>query len=322
MKAVRIDQTGGPEVLQLANIAQPTPGPGEVLIQHQAIGLNFIDIYQRSGLYPMPLPSGLGLEAAGEVIAIGEGVTRFKIGDRAAYCNTIGAYAEANVVKQDRAVRLPEGVSSEVAAACLLKGLTAEFLARRIRPLSKGETVLVHAAAGGVGLILCQWLKVLGIRVIGSVGSAQKRSIALSHGCEEVLVSSESDFAKQVRDLTGGLGVSVVYDSVGADTFESSLSSLARRGMMVCFGNASGPAPAVEPLRLSRGGSLFLTRPTLFDYVATVDELDRAAEALFAVIASGDVKIEIGQRFALDQIAEAHRTLASRATTGATVITL
>ena len=319
MRAVEITSLGGPEVLALVDLPTPEPKAGEILVRHEAIGLNFIDIYQRSGLYPMKLPSRLGLEAAGIVEAVGQGVTRFKAGDRVVYCSSLGAYAEANVVPADKAVRLPDSIRFETGAASLLKGLTAEFLARRIWKLQAGDWALVHAAAGGVGLILCQWLKSLGIRVIGSVSTPAKAALCLDHGAEVVLTSGE-DIAARVREITGGKGVPVVYDSVGATTFEASLASLARRGLLVSFGNASGPAPAVEPLRLSRGGSLFVTRPTLFDYVATTEELDEAAAALFAVIASGAVKIEIGQRFDLADIAKAHTALAARETTGATVI--
>ena len=322
MRAIQITETGGPDVLTLRDIEQPRPGPGQILIRHEAVGLNFIDIYQRSGLYPVPLPATLGMEAAGVVEAVGDGVTRFKVGDRAAYCSSLGGYAEANAVAADRAVKIPDGIGSDIAAACLLKGLTAEFLARRIWPLKAGYTVLVHAAVGGVGLILCQWLKSLGIIVIGAVGSEDKVDMALAHGCAHVVNARSADVAGQVRDLTSGTGVPVVYDSVGASTFEASLGSLARQGLFVSFGNASGPVPAIEPLRLSRGGSLFMTRPTLFDYVATPEDLDLAADALFAVIQSGTVKIEIGQRFALEDMAKAHVALAARQTVGATILTL
>ena len=322
MRAIQITATGGPEVLTLAEVAIPTPGPGEIMIRHEAVGLNFIDTYQRSGLYPVPLPTTLGMEAAGVVEAVGAGVERFRPGDRAAYCSSLGAYADANVVKADRAVHLPDNVSSEVAAAALLKGLTAEFLARRIWSVKSGDTALVHAAAGGVGLILCQWLKALGVRVIGTVGSHEKAELALSHGCVEVINYREEDVAARVKAITAGAGVPIVYDSVGASTCDASLASLHRRGLFVSFGNASGPAPAIEPLRLSRGGSLFMTRPTLFDYVATVEELDKAATGLFDVIGSGDVRIEIGQRFRLEDAAKAHEALGSRNTIGATILTL
>ncbi len=322
MRAVQINTTGGPEVLELAQLEQAPPASGEILIAHDAIGLNFIDIYQREGLYPVQLPARLGLEAAGRVLAVGEDVTRFRTGDRVVYCSSPGAYAEQNVVKADRAVLIPDGVSSDIAAASFLKGLTAEFLARRIWPLTAGDTVLVHAAAGGVGLILCQWLNCLGIRVIGAVGSEDKASIAAGNGCTAVINYRRENIAERVRDLTDGMGVKVAYDSVGATTFEASLASLQRRGILISFGNASGPAPAIEPLRLSRGGSLFLTRPTLFDYVANTEELDAAAHALFSIIQSGKVQVQIGQRFTLDRISDAHMALAARETTGATIITL
>lgn len=320
MRAIRISRYGGPEVMELAEIDRPTPAPGEVLIRHEAIGLNFIDVYQRTGLYPGDMPQTLGREAVGVVEAVGEGVTRFKPGDRGGYTSAIGAYAEYNVVAADKVARIPDGVDSRTAAAALLKGMTAEFLARRIWPLQAGDTVLVHAAAGGVGTILCQWLTHLGVRVIGTVGSKAKAELARANGCAEVILYTEEDIVERVKAFTGGAGVRVAYDSVGKSTLEASLSSLARRGLMVAFGNASGPAPAVEPLRLMRGGSLFLTRPTLFDYVPTTDELDASSAALFEVIASGAVKIAIGQEFPLERAADAHRALESRATTGATVL--
>ncbi|HTK35990.1 MAG TPA: quinone oxidoreductase [Caulobacteraceae bacterium] len=320
MKAIQIQRTGGPEVLALVDVPPRPPGPGEILIRHEAIGLNFIDVYGRTGLYPMALPAVLGREAAGVVEAIGEGVTRFRIGDRAAYASEIGAYAEMNTIAAARAVRLPDAVSSRTAAAIMLKGLTAEFLTRRIWPLRQGDSVLVHAAAGGVGTLLCQWLAHLGMRVIGTAGSEEKAALALSHGCAEVIRYRHENVAERVKDLTGGTGVAAVYDSVGKDTQEASLASLRRRGILISFGNASGPAPAVDPLRLSRGGSLFLTRPTLFDYVVTTEELDAAAEALFHVVTSGAVKVEIGQEFPLAQTADAHRALEGRATSGATLL--
>ncbi len=322
MRAVRLHATGGPGALSLEDIPVPTPGSGEILVRHAAVGLNFIDIYQRDGLYPIPLPATLGLEAAGTVETVGPDVTRFQVGDRVAYCSTLGAYAEANVVKADRAVRIPDPVSFDVAAACLLKGLTAEFLVRRLWPLVPGDVALVQAAAGGVGLILCQWLKATGVRVIGCVGSQAKADLARAHGCAEIILAGEEDVAARVRALTGGAGVKVAYDSVGRSTLDGSLASLARRGLLVSYGNASGPPDPVDPLRLSRGGSLFLTRPTLFDYVSTPAELDAAADALFGVIATGDVQIRIGQTFPLEEIAAAHVALAGRQTTGATLLRL
>ena len=322
MRAVRLHATGGPGALSLEEVPVPTPGAGDILVRHAAVGLNFIDIYQRDGLYPIPLPTTLGLEAAGTVEAVGPDVTRFRAGDRVAYCSSLGAYAEANVVKADRAVRVPDAVSFDTAAAGLLKGLTAEFLVRRLWPLAPGDTALVQAAAGGVGLILCQWLKATGIRVIGCVGSDAKVELARSHGCDEVIVAGREDVAARVRTLTGGAGVKVAYDSVGRATLDGSLASLARRGLLVSFGNASGPPDPVDPLRLSRAGSLFLTRPTLFDYVSTPIELDAAADALFGVIATGQVQVRIGQTFALEEIAAAHVALAGRETTGATLLRL
>lgn len=320
MRAIRLEKTGGPEVLHLVDLPTPEPGPGEIRVRHQAIGLNFIDTYQRGGLYPMPLPATLGLEAAGVVEALGEGVTRFQVGDLAAYNGSLGAYAEANVLNAARAVKLPSHVDARTAAASLLKGMTAEFLARRIWPLHAGDWVLVHAAAGGVGLILCQWLAHLGVRVIGTVGSEEKATLAKANGCAEVVLYRSEDVAKRVREITGGAGVKVAYDSVGASTVEASLNSLQPRGLFVSFGNASGPVPAIEPLRLSRGGSLFLTRPTLYNYIGTMPELDESAAALFEVIGKGAVKIAIGQEFPLEAAAEAHRSLEGRATTGSTLL--
>ncbi|MDQ0465299.1 NADPH2:quinone reductase [Caulobacter ginsengisoli] len=321
MLAIQAVRTGGPEVLEAVDLPVPTPGPGQILVRNAAIGLNYIDTYFRSGLYPAKLPAVLGLEGAGVVEAVGEGVTRFKVGDRAAYGNgPMGAYAEAHLVSADRAVKIPKGVDTETAAAAMLKGMTAEFLLRRCYPVKAGDTILVHAAAGGVGQILVQWAVSLGARVIGTAGSADKAAVAKGLGCEEVILYRDEDVAARVKALTGGAGVRVVYDGVGAATFEGSLSSLGRRGMLVSYGNASGPAPAVLPLRLSQGGSLFLTRPTLFDYVATTPELDSSAKALFAVIASGAVKIQIGQRFALKDARAAHEALEGRETVGATLL--
>lgn len=321
MRAIRLARTGGPEVLELHEVETPVLGPGQILIRHEAIGLNFIDIYHRTGLYPLPCPTGLGLEGAGIVEAIGDGVTRFGVGDRAAYgTGAIGAYADAHVVDAGRAVRVPADVPLKTAAASMLKGMTSEFLARRVFHVKQGDAALVHAAAGGVGLILCQWLRSLGATVIGTVGDGHKAGIARAHGCDHVILYKTEDIAERVKTITDGLGCAVVYDSVGKDTLEASLASLRRRGLLVSFGNASGPVPPVEPLRLSRGGSLFLTRPTLFDYVATTAELDESASALFAMIRSGAVKVEIGQAFRLDQVREAHEALEGRQTTGSTLL--
>ena len=321
MLAIQATRAGGPEVLEAVDLPIPTPGPGEILIRQEAVGLNFIDTYQRTGLYPVPFPAVLGLEGAGVVEAVGEGVTRFVPGDRAAYGNgPLGGYAEYHVVPAGRAVKVPAGINSRTAAAAMLKGMTAEFLLRRCYTVKQGETILIHAAAGGVGAILTQWAKALGATVIGTAGSPEKAALAREHGADETILYRDEDVAARVRTLTGGQGVRVVYDGVGAATFEGSLASLGRRGMLVSYGNASGPAPAVEPLRLSRGGSLFLTRPTLFDYVVTTEELDQSAGALFEVINSGAVKIGIGQTFPLRQARQAHEALEGRETTGSTLL--
>ncbi|HEX6859442.1 MAG TPA: quinone oxidoreductase [Caulobacteraceae bacterium] len=319
MLAVQVQRTGGPEVLEVVDLPEPAPGPGEILIAQEAVGLNFIDTYHRGGLYPMKLPAVLGTEGAGVVEAVGEGVTRFKVGDRVGYAGGLGAYARKRTYPADRAVKLPEGVSTRLAAASLLKGMTAEFLLRRCYAVQAGDAILVHAAAGGVGQILCQWGKALRARVIGTVGSEAKVEIARGVGCEEVILYREEDVAARVREITGGEGVRAAYDGVGADTFEASLNSLGRRGVLVTYGNASGPAPAFAPLKLMRG-SLFVTRPTLFDYIATAPELDESAGALFAVLQSGAVKIDIGQEFALADAKAAHEALESRATTGSTLL--
>ena len=320
MKAIRFSQTGGPEVLKLEDVDLPAPGPGQVRVRHTAIGVNFIDTYHRSGLYKLPLPSGLGSEAAGVVDALGSGVTVLKIGDRVAYAGSLGAYAEANNVPADKLVKLPPGVSDEIAAAAMLKGMTAQYLLKRTYAVKPGETILFHAAAGGVGLIAGQWAKHLGATVIGTVGSDEKIALAKANGCTHVLNTRSEDWVKRVRDLTNGVGVPVVYDSIGKDTWSGSLDCLAVRGMMVSFGNSSGPVPAFEPGLLSAKGSLYLTRPTLFHYTRTPKELQETANDLFAVITSGDVKIAINQRFALKDARLAHEALHSRKTTGATIL--
>lgn len=321
MRAVQITCAGGPEVLDVVQIETPRPGHDEILIRNQAIGINFIDTYHRTGLYPVKLPSGLGIEGAGEVVEVGEGVTRFATGDLAAYASgPIGAYGDYHVVKAGRAVKPPAGVSPEVAAAALLKGMTAEFLLRRCFAVQPGQPILVHAAAGGVGSILVQWAKALGAVVIATVGSRDKAERAQSLGAAHTILYREQDVAAEVRRITAGDGVPVVYDSVGAATFEASLASLARRGMMVSYGNASGPAPAILPARLSQLGSVFLTRPTLGDYVATTEALDASAEALFQMIASGQVRIDIGQTFPLTEVRRAHEALEGRETVGASLL--
>ena len=322
MRAIRFDNTGGPEVLELQDIELPPPGPGQVRIKHTAIGVNFIDTYHRSGLYPIALPSGLGLEAAGTVDALGQGVTALKLGDRVGYCSgPIGAYAEANNVPADRVVKLPVTVSDEVAAASLLKGMTVQYLLKRTFPVKSGDTILFHSAAGGVGLIAAQWAKHLGVTVIGTVGSDDKVELARSNGCAHVLNTRKDDWVQRVRDITGGKGVPVVYDSIGKDTWTGSLDCLAVRGFMVSFGNSSGAVPAFEPGVLSAKGSLYLTRPTLISYTRTPQELQETANDLFAVLGSGAVKIAINQRFKLADARAAHEALHSRATTGATILT-
>jgi NADPH:quinone reductase len=321
MKAIRFDNTGGPEVLELQDLELPPPGPGQVRIRHSVIGINFIDTYHRSGLYPIPLPSGLGLEAAGTVEALGADVTSLKVGDRVGYCSgPIGAYAEANNVPADRVVKLPDGVSDETAAAALLKGMTAQYLLKRTFPVKRGDTILFHAAAGGVGLIACQWAKQLGVTVIGTVGSDDKIGLAKANGCAHVLNTREEDWVKRLRELTAGKGVPVVYDSIGKDTWSGSLDCLSVRGFLVSFGNASGAVPPFEPGILSAKGSLYLTRPTLMHYTRTREELQETADDLFAAIASGTVKIAVHQRFKLSEARAAHEALHSRKTTGATVL--
>ena len=320
-KAIRIHEAGGPEVMRLEECDPGAPAEGEVQLRHTAIGLNYIDVYDRSGLYPMPLPGGLGREAAGVVVAVGRKVRGFRKGDRVAYVHTQpGSYSEVRNMPASRLVKLPKAVTDEQAAALMLKGLTAEYLLQRTYRVRKGDWILVHAAVGGVGLILCQWAKALGARVIGVVGSEAKAALARRNGCKHVLVMGQDKIVERVRALTGGQGVAVVYDSVGRDTFMDSLDCLKPRGMMVSYGNASGPPPAISPLELSKRGSLFLSRPSLFAYIADRKELDAAARALFRVVASRKVRLHIGQRYPLAEAAQAHRDLESRKTTGSTVL--
>lgn len=320
MRAIRFVRTGGPEVLELVEIDTPTPGAGQILIRHEAIGINFIETYQRTGLYPVKLPAIPGSEVAGVVEAVGDGVTRVKVGDRVATIGSSGAYAEASIVRADRAVVIPDGITTKVAAAILLKGMTTEALVRRTYPVKSGETVLVHAAVGGVGQIMTQWLKAIGATVIATVGSEAKAEKAHALGADHVILYREQDVAAEVRRITGGVGVPVAFDSVGKDTFEGTLASLARRGLFVSFGNASGPPPPIVAGRLMSAGSLYFTRPTLGDYVTTSEELDASAAALFDVIASGKVKIEIGQTFPLADARRAHEALESRSTIGASLL--
>ena len=321
--AIRAHEAGGPDVLRWEEVTVGEPGAGEVRVRHRAVGVNFIDVYQRSGLYPVTRPYTPGTEAAGVVEAVGEGVTHLRVGDRVGYATgPLGAYSEARLVPAERLVVLPVAIADDVAAAMMLKGMTAEYLARRILPLTAGDVALVHAAAGGVGLILCQWLAHLGVTVIGTAGSDEKAAMARTHGATHTIVYTRDDFVARVKELTSGAGVRVVYDSVGRDTFLRSLDCIRPRGMMVSFGQSSGAIAPFDPLVLSQKGSLFLTRPTLFTYAAARDDLVRSAKALFDVVGRGAVKIEIGQRFALRDAADAHRALESRATHGATVLTL
>jgi NADPH2:quinone reductase len=321
MLAIQFDRTGGPEVLRIADLPTPAPGPGEVLVRNQAIALNFIDTYFRKGLYPLALPSGLGSEAAGVVEAVGEGVKDLKPGDRVAYYGGgQGAYAEYYLAPAGRAVLLPEAVSFEVAAASLMKGMTAHAFLTRTYAVQPGDAILIHAAAGGVGSIMTQMAKALGAVVIGTAGSPAKAELAAANGCDHVILYGQEDVPSRVGELTGGDGVRAAYDSVGAATFDGSLASLGRRGWMVTFGNASGPPPAVDPLRLMRGGSLILTRPSVGDFIQRREDLLEISGAVFAAIASGAVKINIGARFALKDAARAHEALESRATTGSTIL--
>ena len=319
--SVRLEQVGGPEALQLVDAPVPPPGPGQLRVRHEAIGLNFIEIYQRSGVYKIPLPSGLGTEAAGTVSAVGPEVSGFAVGERIAYAGgPLGAYSEERLLPAANAVKLPAAVSAEAAAALMLKGMTAWYLLHQTFPVRPGHVLLVHAAAGGVASVLVPWAKHLGATVIGTAGSAEKAELARAAGCDHVILYRDREFAPEVRRLTGGRGVDVVYDSVGKDTFAGSLDSLRRRGMMVSFGNASGKVPPFEPILLSEKGSLFLTRPTLAHYTGTREELETAANALFDVIAKGIVQPQIRQRYALRDVAKAHIELAARRTTGSSVL--
>ena len=320
MRAIQFSETGGPDVLHSVEVDTPVAAPGQVLIRHVAIGVNFIDTYHRTGLYPAKLPCIPGGEAAGTVAAVGDGVSRFQVGDTVAYAGGFGAYAEFNAVPEARVVRVPEGIEPSAAAAALLKGMTVEALLRRTYPVKPGETILVHAAVGGVGQIMVQWAKALGAEVIATVGSEEKAARARELGADHVVLYREQDVAEEVRRITGGKGVPVAYDSVGKDTFEGTLKSLARRGLFVSFGNASGPPDPVPPGRLAQGGSLYLTRPTLFDYIATPEDLDASAGALWEVMGSGKVKVQVGQTFSLAEARAAHEALQSRATIGASLL--
>ena len=321
VKAVRVHTYGGPEALVYEDVDPGAPGPGQARIRQTAVGLNYIDTYHRTGLYKLPsLPHALGVEGSGIVEAVGEGVTNVKPGDRICYGSILGAYAEERIVPADRLLALPEGISDDVAAGIMLKGMTARYLLRVTYRVQKGDTVLIHAAAGGVGLIACQWAKHLGATVIGTVGSDEKAELARAHGCDHPVIYTCESFVDKVKELTGGKGVPVVYDSVGKDTWEGSLDCLAVRGMMVSFGNASGPVAPFSILTLSQKGSLFLTRPTLAHYIVTRADYEQTANDLFGVVKSGAVKIEVNQRYALKDVAQAHVDLESRKTTGSTVL--
>ena len=321
IRAIRIHQYGGPEVLSLEEVAIGGPGLKQLLIRHTAIGVNFIDTYHRAGLYPLKLPSGIGCEAAGVVTEVGSKVTAFKSGDRVAYTDsTPGAYAEERVIDASRIVKLPDGVSDQQAAAMLLKGLTAWFLLRRCYRVRKNDSIVLHSAAGGVGLIALQWANVLGARVIAVVGSDKKAELVRELGAAEVIVSSREDLVTRVREITRKRGVPVVYDGVGKDTFFASLDCLKPRGLMVSYGNASGPVPPFSPLELARRGSLFLTRPVLFHYIAKASDRARGARELFEIVTSGKVKVTIGQSYGLGDAAQAHRDLEARRTTGSTLL--
>ncbi|MGA8048696.1 MAG: quinone oxidoreductase [Burkholderiales bacterium] len=320
-KAIRFHKTGGPEVLQLDDVTVGDPGQGQVRVRHTAIGVNFLDTYQRSGLYPIQLPAGAGNEGAGVVEAVGAGVTTLKAGDRVAYTGApSGSYCDVRLYPADRLVKTPEGISDEQAASIMLKGMTAHYLIHRTYAVKRGDTVLFHAAAGGVGLIACQWLKALGATVIGTVGSDAKAAIAKAHGCDHTIVYSRENFVERVKEITGGKGVPVVYDSVGKSTFDGSLDCLRPFGMMVLFGNASGPVPPFNLGVLAQKGSLYVTRPTLVTYIAARADLEATSKALFDVIKSGKVKVEITGRYKLADAAQAHRDLEARKTTGQIIL--
>jgi NADPH2:quinone reductase len=324
-KAVRMHETGGPEVLRYEDVEVGKPGPGQVRLRHVAVGLNYADTYFRNGTYPVPLPNGLGVEAAGVVQELGEGVTNVAVGDRVTYTgfiNTLGAYSTERTIAAAPLIKLPEGISFETAAAMTMRGLTSAYLMRRIYPFQQGDTLLLHAAAGGVGLIVAQWARLLGLTVIGTVSTDEKAAVAQAHGCTHTINYSHEDVAKRVRELTGGVGVNVVFDSVGKTTFLSSLDSLKRRGLMVCVGTASGPIDGFNPQLLAMKGSLYLTRPALADYIADPAEKAALADEVFGHVAAGRIKIEINQHYALQDAEQAHRDLESRKTTGSSIFVI
>lgn len=325
-RAIRIDQNGGPEQLKLVQVTVGDPGPGEILIRHHAVGLNFIDVYQRSGLYAMPMPLQLGMEAAGVVEAVGEGVTHLQVGDRAAYASQPpGSYCERRVMPAKCVCKLPDAISFETGAAMMLKGLTAQYLLKRTQPqggLQAGDFVLFHAAAGGVGLIACQWARAMGLQLIGTAGSDAKCALAKENGAAFVINYATEDFLARVKEITGGKGVKVAYDSVGKDTWDKSLDCLAPLGLMVSFGNASGAVPPFAPGILGAKGSLYVTRQTLFNHITTRETTQAMADDLFDAVTSGQITIRIGQRYKLEDVQQAHRDLEARKTTGCTILTL
>ena len=324
-KAIRFYEAGGPEVLRLEDVEVGNPGPGEVRLRHVAVGLNFADTYFRNGTYPIPLPAGMGVEAAGVVEAIGPDVSNVAVGDKVTYTgfiNTLGAYSTARIIAAAPLIKLPEGIDCETAAAMTMRGLTSAYLMRRIYNFKAGDTLLIHAAAGGVGLIVSQWAKLLGVRVIGTVSTDEQAAVARAHGCDETINYSHEDVAKRARELTGGVGVNVVFDSVGKSTFMASLDSLKRRGLMVCVGTASGPIDGFNPQLLAMKGSLYLTRPALADYIADPAEKAELAGEIFGHVAAGRIKIEINQRYALQDAVQAHRDLESRKTTGSSIFVI
>jgi NADPH2:quinone reductase len=324
-KAVRFHAAGGPDVLRLEEVQVGEPGPGQVKVRHVAVGLNYADTYFRNGTYPIPLPAGIGVEAAGVVTALGEGVSNLALGDRVTYTgflNTLGAYSTERIIGAAPLIKLPDSISFETAAAMTMRGLTSAYLLRRLYAFKPGDTILLHAAAGGVGLIVSQWAKLLGLTVIGTVSSPAKAELALAHGCAHVIDYSRSDVAASVRELTGGVGVNVVFDSVGKDTFMGSIDSLRRRGLLVCVGTASGPVPPFDPILLAQKGSLFVTRPALADYIADPFEKAELAGEVFDLVGSGQIKIEINQRYTLEDAAQAHRDLESRKTTGSSIFVI
>jgi NADPH:quinone reductase len=324
-QAIRFHKTGGPEVLQLEDVVVGDPGAGEVRLRHVAVGLNFADTYFRNGTYPIPLPAGMGVEAAGVVEAVGPGVSSVAVGDKVTYTgflNTLGAYSTVRIIQAAPLIKLPQGISCETAAAMTMRGLTSAYLMRRIHPFKSGDTLLIHAAAGGVGLIVSQWAKLLGLRVIGTVSTEEKAAVARAHGCDEVINYSHEDVAKRARELTNGVGVNVVFDSVGKSTFMASLDSLKRRGLLVCVGTASGTIPPFDPQILAMKGSLYITRPALADYIADPAEKAELAGEIFGHVAAGRIRIEINQRYALGDAVQAHRDLEARKTTGSSIFVI